>query len=368
VTLRSTCHAIIAVSFAVLIGASCDRPAALTDRQETGMPLDSPHQASSPETAPLVTHIYTADPAAHVFNGRVYVVTSHDIDSGVAETTDGDQFDMRDYRVLSMDRIGGTVVDHGVAIDKTDIPWAGRQLWAPDIAFRNGAYYLYFPARDAHDIFRIGVARSTSPEGPYTAEAAPMTGSLSIDPSVFEDDDGTFYMYFGGLRGGQLERWQDGRYDAEAREPADDRPALGPRVARLSPDMLRFDEKVQSIEMVDATGTPLRANDLDRRFYEAAWIHKFRGTYYLSYSTGDTHLICYATSESPYGPFTYRGVILEPVVGWTTHHSILESGGKWYLFYHDSILSGGRTHLRNAKVTELFYNADGTIRRIAAPK
>lgn len=355
---------IMAVSLVGLVGTSCHAPAERGDGavKASVAPTSSPQPA--PIVNPLVADIYTADPAAHVFGGRVYVYVSHDIDSGAAETLDGDQFDMRDYRVLSMDRIGGTVTDHGVAIDKNDIPWVGRQLWAPDAAFRNGIYYLYFPARDKRDIFRIGVATSVSPAGPYRAEPRPIKGSFSIDPAVFEDDDGTFYMYFGGLRGGQLERWQRGRYDAAAAEPADERPALGPRVARLSADMVSFDEAVKEVEIVDKEGRPLQANDLDRRFYEAAWVHKFEGTYYLSYSTGDTHLICYATADNPYGPFTYQGVILEPVVGWTSHHSIVEVRGTSYLFYHDSLASGGKTHLRNVKVAELRYNADGTIQTI----
>ena len=76
-------------------------------------------------------------------------------------------------------------------------------------------------------------------------------------------------------------------------------------------------------------------------FFEASWMHKYNGKYYFSYSTGDTHLLCYATGDNPYGPFTYQGVILQPVVGWTTHHAIVEYKGKWYLFHHDCVPSGG---------------------------
>jgi hypothetical protein len=73
----------------------------------------------------------------------------------------------------------------------------------------------------------------------------------------------------------------------------------------------------------------------------------------------------YATSRSIYGPYTYRGKILEPVQGWTTHQSIVEYRGKWYLFYHDAQLSG-KTHLRNIKVTELKHRPDGSIETIDA--
>ena len=101
--------------------------------------------------------------------------------------------------------------------------------------------------------------------------------------------------------------------------------------------------------------------DNERRFFEAAWMHKYNGKYYFSYSTGDTHFICYAIGDNPYGPFTYSGRILNPVVGWTSHHSICEVNGKWYLFYHDSSLSKGVTHLRSIKVAQINYRADGTI-------
>jgi hypothetical protein len=85
------------------------------------------------------------------------------------------------------------------------------------------------------------------------------------------------------------------------------------------------------------------------------------GKYYFSYSTGDTHYLCYAIGDNPYGPFTYAGTILNPVVGWTSHHSICEFEGRWYLFYHDSSLSKGVTHLRSIKMTEIKYDDEGKI-------
>jgi beta-xylosidase len=276
---------------------------------------------------------------------------------------------MKDYHILSMDSVGGTVTDHGVALDIKDIAWVGRQLWAPDAAFANGKYYLYFPAKDKKDVFKIGVATSTSPTGPFKAEAEPIKGSYSIDPAVFKDDDGKYYMYFGGIWGGQLQRWSTGApYDANGSKTdlqKDEEPAISPRVARMSKDMLKFDEPVKEIKIVDQEGKPLLGKDHDRRFFEASWMHKFNGKYYFSYSTGDTHFIAYATGTSPYGPFTYQGVILNPVIGWTNHHSIIEINGKWYLFYHDRS-SGGQTHLRSVKVTELTHNPDGSIKTIDA--
>src|SRR5690606_26891374 len=110
-------------------------------------------------------------------------------------------------------------------------------------------------------------------------------------------------------------------------------------------------------------GSPILGGDHDRRFFEAAWVHKYNGKYYLSYSTGDTHYIAYAVGDSPYGPFTYKGVVLNPVEGWTNHHSIIELDGQWFIFYHDTQISG-KTHLRNVKVTALEYDSNGNIKTI----
>ena len=112
---------------------------------------------------PLVTDIYTADPSAHVFEGKIYVYPSHDIAHGIPDDDLGTQYDMRDYVVLSMDRIGGPVTVSPVALKVEDVPWAEKQMWAPDAAHKNGTYYLYFPARDRDGVFRIGVATSASP-------------------------------------------------------------------------------------------------------------------------------------------------------------------------------------------------------------
>lgn len=317
---------------------------------------------------PLITHIYTADPSAHVFNDKIYIYPSHDIEAGVPEKDDGSHFAMTDYHILSMDSIHGEVKDNGVAIDIKEIPWAGRQLWAPDAAFKNGTYYLYFPVKDKKDEFKIGVATSSSPTGPFKSEPKPIEGSFSIDPAVFTDTDGNSYMYFGGIWGGQLQKWQTGKFDSTyGQEPEKNEVALSPKVAKMSKDMLQFGGPVKDVRILDKEGKPLMAGDHDKRFFEASWMHKYNGKYYFSYSTGDTHFIAYAIGDSPYGPFTYKGVLLNPVLGWTNHHSVIEFGGKWYLFYHDTELSG-KTHLRNIKVTELMHNPDGTIETITAYK
>ncbi len=313
---------------------------------------------------PLVTHIYTADPAAHIFKGKIFIYPSHDIDSGIPFDDLGSHFAMEDYHVFSMDSINSIPIDQGVALHVKDIPWAEKQMWAPDAAYKNGMYYLYFPAKRPDGICQIGVAMSDSPSGPFLPEAEPIKNSYSIDPAVFQDDDGKFYMYFGGIWGGQLQSYRNNKYNPDFKEPLAHEKSLGPRVALLSDDMKQFEENVREVSILGQDGLPILAGDHFRRFFEASWMHKYKGKYYYSYSTGDTHYICYATGDNPYGPFVYQGIILNPVVGWTTHHSICSFKGKWYLFYHDSSLSKGVTHLRSIKVTELFYDEAGKIHLI----
>ena len=359
----SFCRLALLLAVPALLAACRGQPAQQQAAAAPGAPAAKVDPAGKKYLAqPLVRSIYTADPSAHVFNDKIYIYPSHDIEASIPENDNGDHFAMRDYRVLSLDSIGGKVTDHGVALDTKDIPWAGRQLWAPDVAFKNGTYYLYFPLKDKQDVFRIGVATSSSPTGPFKAEATPIAGSFSIDPAVFTDDDGKAYMYFGGLWGGQLQRWVTGQYNAVApdKKPDGNEPAVGARVVTLNPDMKHFAGPVKEITILDSLGKPLLASDNQHRFFEGGWLHKYQGKYYFSYSTGDTHLLVYAVGTSPYGPFTYKGVIMKPVEGWTTHHSIVEFKGKWYIFYHDTQLSG-KTWLRNVKVTELKRNLDGSI-------
>jgi beta-xylosidase len=312
---------------------------------------------------PLVSHIFTADPSAHVFEGKIYIYPSHDLDHDGPDNDNGDQYAMEDYHVLSLENFNSPVVDHGQVLHLNDIPWASKQLWAPDAAFKDGMYYLFFPARDHEGIFRIGIATSASPAGPFTPFENYIEGSFSIDPAVYIDDDNSVYVFFGGLWGGQLEKWQSGTFNPNAEGPAPNEPALGPRMALMSDDMLSF-QATWEISIVDEEGKTILAGDEERRYFEGPWVHKYEGLYYLSYSTGTTHKLVYAVSQNLKGPYTFKGTILTPVIGWTTHHSIVQFGDKWYLFYHDCSLSDGVNHKRCVKYAELRYNEDGTIRTI----
>ena len=220
--------------------------------------------------------------------------------------------------------------------------------------------------------FHLGVAVADRPEGPFIPQPAPIIGSYSIDPCVFKDDDGEIYCYFGGIWGGQLQWYRDNKLRPAASVGAEEgfRPTLLPegdedplpsRVARMTGDVLQFAEAPRPVVIVDDKGKPLPAND-PHRFFEASWMHKMNGKYYFSYSTGDSHYLCYAVADNPYGPFTYQGVILEPVVGWTTHHSIVQYKGKWWLFHHDCVPSNDTTWLRSLKVIPLDIDEEGHIK------
>ncbi|MBS1594764.1 MAG: family 43 glycosylhydrolase [Bacteroidetes bacterium] len=279
---------------------------------------------------PIATDIYAADPSARVFNDTLYIYPSHDIEGSR-------WFDMRDWHVLSTTDMQ-TWTDHGVALSLDSLPWTRKYAWAPDCAYRNGKYYFYYPVdRDA-----IGVAVADRPYGPFhdplgralvTRQTPGVVESRSlIDPCVFTDDDGTAYLIFG-----QNEV----------------------NIVRLNEDMISFSDTARQVRGVD-------------HFFEAVWMHKYHGKYYISYSGKGK--ILYGMGDSPYGPFSYKGVVLGKVNSVTNHASITEYKGQWYLFYHTSdkyinAHKGGRLSLkryysRSMCVGSLFYNTDGTIREV----
>lgn len=305
---------------------------------------------------------YMADPSANVFDGKLYIYPSHDRDSGAAFDDDGGHFQMRDYHVLRLegDPMTAEVTDCGKILDVDEVPWAEKQMWDNDVVEIHGRYHLIFSAKDYNGVFHLGVAVADRPEGPFTPQPDPIRGSYSIDPCVFKDDDGQVYCYFGGIWGGQLQWYRDNKALKNEYLPEGKEAPLPSRVARMTDDGLQFAELSRPVVIVDDEGRPLPADD-PHRFFEASWMHKYQGRYYFSYSTGDSHLLCYAVGSNPYGPFTYRGELLQPVVGWTTHHSIAEFQGRWYLFHHDCVPSGGTTWLRSLKVAPLTYDENGDM-------
>ena len=330
------------------------------DSSDAGSSLTS-LEASSERNVPIAQHLFTADPSAHVFNDQLWVYTSHDRNEHECATSGADCFNMTDYRSFSFLDASSSARDEGVALSLEDVPWARRQMWAPDVVSDANGYHLFFPAKDAKDVFRIGHARADSPYGPFVADEQPLHGSLSIDPAVFVEDDGLATLYFGGLQGGQLELVRD-KAGGDADAPLDpSRCALAPLVAPLTRDKRSFSSAPRMLRILDADGDCLREDDEERRFFEGAWLHRLDSTYFLSYSTGTTHRLVYATSSSRFGPFTYRGLLLPPVAGWTTHHSIVQWRERWWLLHHDSTLSGGDDYRRCVKAAELRYVSNNTI-------
>jgi hypothetical protein len=369
--------AVTSIAASAIFLTACETaPAPVAEAPKVEAPKAAPPKVEAPKgadpaqflTQPLDIEIFSADPSAHVFNGRIYIYPSHDYDSGIPADDLGNQYAMKDYHVLSMDTIGGPVTVHPLALDIKDVPWASEKMWAPDAAEKDGKYYFYFPVKDKQGVFRIGAAVGDKPEGPFKAQPEAIKGSLSMDPAVFKDGDGKYYMYFGGLWGGQLQHWKTGKHTPQDdTQPPDDQPALLPKVALMADNMVEFAEPPKDVKILDENGKLLLSGDHDRRFFEASWVHKYKDNYYFSYSTGDSHFIAYGIGKSPYGPFTWKGNILLPMLGWTNHHSIVEVGGKWYIFYHDSQRSNGVSHLRNVKQPiEIKYNEDGTIQPVDA--
>lgn len=291
---------------------------------------------------PFVTHMYTADPSARVFNDTLYVYPSHDPDNA-------DWFDMVDWHVFSTtDMVNWT--DHGVALDIKDVKWAEKYAWAPDCIKANEKYYFYFPT----DQFHIGVAVSDKPTGPFVDPLGKPLISMDtkgvvcnrdfIDPGVFIDDDGQAYLYMG---------------------------QLVVNVIKLNKDMISYDGEVHLLKGTDD-------------FFEASWMHKYKGKYYLSY-VGKSGEIKYCMSDDPLGPFEYKGVILEKMNSGTNHHSIVEYQGEWYMFYHNSDLyyrnhpeveekfgwgheNSPHPFRRSICFDKLNYNQDGTIQKVIPTK
>lgn len=286
---------------------------------------------------PFILHMYNADPSAHVWDdGRLYVYASHDIDPPRG-------CDLMDkYHVFSTDDMQHWV-DHGEILRSSQVPWGrkdGGFMWAPDCAYKNGKYYFYFPhpsGDDWNNTWKVGVATSKYPAKDFKVqgyiEGLGNTFAM-IDPCVFVDDDGQAYFYYGG--GGRC---------------------VG---TRLKDNMIEIAE-------------PLRDMEGLKDFHEAAWVHKKNGVYYLSYSDNYTengkgaNRLNYATSSNPLGPWTYRGIYLQPTGCDTSHGSIVEYKGEWYAFYHNCDISG-KGNLRSICVDKLFYNPDGTIKMVQQTK
>ncbi len=283
---------------------------------------------------PIIHDQFTADPTARVFGDKIYLFPSHDIPAP-AEYPRKDWFCMADYHVFSSDNFTDWK-DHGVIVSQTAVPWANPKaysMWAPDCISRNGKYYFYFPAAPDSTYgrgFAIGVAIADKPEGPYVPQPKPIAKVRGIDPNVFIDKDGQAYLY-----------WSGGNIYG----------------AKLNENMLELDSE------------PVILKDLPTKgLKEGPFVFEKNGVYYLTYPHVENKIerLEYAIGDNPLGPFKITGVIMdESSTGcWTNHHSFLNLKNQWYLFYHHNDYSPRFDKNRSTRIDSLFFNADGTIRKV----
>jgi len=284
---------------------------------------------------PIITNQFTADPSARVFEDRVYVYPSHDIPPGEGRGRPG-WFCMEDYHVFSSENLVDWT-DHGVIVSQQGVPWVNAKsysMWAPDCINRHGKYYFYFPA-PAKDTaygrgFCVGVAVSDKPSGPFAPQPEPIKGVHGIDPALFIDENGEAYLYW-AMRG-QIS------------------------VAALKENMVELASEPRAIE-----GLP------EKGLKEGPSLFERHGVYYLAYPHAEdkTERLEYAISDNPMGPFKVAGVIMdESPECWTNHQSIMKFKEQWYLFYHHNDLSPNFDKNRSVRIDSLFFNEDGTIRKV----
>jgi arabinoxylan arabinofuranohydrolase len=290
---------------------------------------------------PIIQTYYTADPAPMVYNGMVYLYTSHDEDVTVKNF-----FTMNNWRCYSSkDMVNWT--DHGAILSYKDFSWSRGDAWAGQCIFRNGKFYYYLPVNQKNGGNAIGVAISDSPTAGFKdAIGKPLLSGFGyIDPSVFIDDDGQAYLYWGN-------------------------PQL--YYVKLNKDMISYDEKVGIVKVpLNKQGFSARKKDAEKRpseYEEGPWFFKRKNKYYLLYPAGGVpeHL-AYSTSNGPTGPWVYGDTIMKVIEdrgAFTNHPGYIDFKGQSYLFYHDGSLPGGGGFKRSVCIEPFSFNPDGSIPRI----
>jgi len=285
---------------------------------------------------PFIRDQFSADPTARVFEGKVYVYPSHDIPVPADKPNLRQEwFCMADYHVFSSENLIDWT-DHGVIVTQEKVPWVDSTsytMWAPDCVYRNGKYYFYFPAQQQVKEMgfgtRIGVAIADKPYGPFTPQESYIQGVAGIDPCVLIDKDGQAYIYWAGM---------------------------GLQAAKLKDNMLELDSQ------------PIAVKGVPDGFKEGPFAFERNGKYYFTFPwvQDKTETLAYSMADNPLGPFEFKGIIMDqsPTECWTNHHSIIEYKGQWYLFYHHNDMSPKFDKNRSVRVDSLFFEADGTIRKV----
>lgn len=288
---------------------------------------------------PVVQTNFTTDPAPMVHNDTLYVYTGHDEDGA-------DFFWMQEWRVYSTtDMVNWT--DNGSPLAIEDFEWADDRAWAPQCIERDGKFYFYVPLHSKlTNAMAIGVAVGDTPVGPFRdAIGRPLVdGSWDyIDPTVFIDDDGQAYLYWGN-----------------------------PEIyyVKLNKDMVSFDGEVckveQTVEGFGAPGPKERVKGIKYKdmYTEGPWFYRRGDKYYLLYAAGGVpEHIAYSMSDSPTGPWRYMGEImpLSDTGSFTNHCGVTDYKGRSYFFYHTGKLPRGGGFGRSIAVEEFSYKPDGTF-------
>lgn len=284
---------------------------------------------------PIVQTNYTADPAPMVYDGKVYLYTSHDED-----VTLKNFFTMNDWRLYStIDMVNWT--DHGSPASYKTFSWGTGDAWAPHGIERNGKFYLYVPINNSTGS-KIGVAVADSPMGPFKdalGKALISSGSGNIDPTAFIDDDGQAYLYWGNP-----DLWY----------------------VKLNADMISYQGNPTKVNLTTAGFGTRSKTDRATAYEEGPWFYKRNSLYYIVFPADSTpEKISYTTSNGPLGPWTFGGDIMAKQTGatgsFTNHPGVIDYKGKSYFFYHNAALPGGGGFKRSVCVEEFSYSADGKI-------
>ena len=289
---------------------------------------------------PIICDRYTPDPAPYVHGDTLYLFVDHDED-----VTENNYFTMKEWLLYStVDMVNWTYLGTPLT-SATFNRWAKQcnDCWAAHCIERNGRWYWYVTATIAGQAYPgIGVAYANNPAGPYTGFSRPLVqGWFYIDPTVFIDDDGQAYLFWGnnGLWYARLAANMMAIQGEPIKVNTDDESAFGP------------------YKGYDDNGNP-RTN-----FEEAPWVYKIGDTYYLEYAAGGVpEHMAYSTAKDINGPWTYRGKIMgQADNSFTIHGGSVHFKGHDYMFYHNGKLPGGGGYKRATCVEEFKRNADGSI-------
>ncbi|MDO6802464.1 family 43 glycosylhydrolase [Wenyingzhuangia sp. 1_MG-2023] len=263
--------------------------------------------------------IYAADPAAEVFNDTVYVYSSRDVPNAVSYKT------MQDYAVLSSPDMK-TWTNHGVVLKPRSYDWAYGQMNAPDVAYKNGWYYFYFPYDKTH----IGVAKSRSPIGPWEEAVTDKITSI-FDPCVIVDDDGQAYIY-------------GNDHKVDIGEPGSH--IMG---AKLKDNMIELDGAWVQLSK--------------EKVNEAVHVFKRKETYYFHARVGKN--TNYWMADSPLPQYAMpKGKLAPDAPNAPNHASVIEFKKEWYFFYHRGDVNEGSFHKRSTCFDKMKFREDGTIETI----